>query len=208
MKYKTLKPLHFDRNKVPQESITEGGFTLFPFGALLPSERVDEILDIYENHQDPYEKIKPIQSVRGTKEMTKIVCICGSSRFCEIMAVCAWLIEREEKAITMGLHLLPVWYTNIPDHHLAEHEGVAEAMDELHLRKIDLADEIFVVNRNSYIGKSTGKEIEYAKKHGKKIRWYSHDEIGILVEKIIQEFLNKAPTTRDREEGKDRDTDC
>ena len=56
------------------------------------------------------------------------------------MAVCAWLIERDEGAITMGLHLLPQWYckNEIPDH-LAEHEGVAEKMDELHMRKIDMA---------------------------------------------------------------------
>lgn len=37
----------------------------------------------------------------------KIVTLCGSSRFVGIMAVCAWLIERDEGAITMGLHLLP-----------------------------------------------------------------------------------------------------
>lgn len=71
----------------------------------------------------------------------KVVVLCGSSRFADVMAVCSWLIGRDEKAITMGLHFLPVWYPNCPEHHLAEHEGVAEHMDELHLRKIDLADE-------------------------------------------------------------------
>jgi len=120
---------------------------------------------------------------------TKIVVLCGSSRFVDIMAVCAWLIEREEKAITMGLHLLPVWYgKDIPDH-IAEHEGVAEAMDELHLRKIDLATEIFVVNRGDYIGESTAREIEYAKGKGLPIRWYTHDIIGQKAEEIIKKFL-------------------
>ena len=77
----------------------------------------------------------------------KVVVLCGSSRFVDIMAVCAWIIERDEGAISMGLHLLPGWYSmeNIPDH-LAEHEGVADAMDELHLIKIDLSDEVFVVD--------------------------------------------------------------
>jgi hypothetical protein len=37
----------------------------------------------------------------------KIVVLCGSSKFVDIMAVCAWLIERDEQAMTMGLHLLP-----------------------------------------------------------------------------------------------------
>ena len=118
----------------------------------------------------------------------KIVVLCGSSRFVDIMAVCAWLIERDEKAIAMGLHLLPNWYfeseKKVVYDHLAEHEGVAESMDELHLRKIDLANEIFVVNFNDYIGDSTRNEIEYAQKNGKPIRWYTHDPIGEKVYKL------------------------
>lgn len=112
----------------------------------------------------------------------KIVTLCGSSRFCDVMAVCAWLIERDEGAITMGLHLLPSWYSAelIPDH-LAEHEGVAGAMDKLHLRKIDLSDAIFVVNVNDYIDDSTRREIEYAKTLGNPIRWFTHDPIGETV---------------------------
>ena len=79
----------------------------------------------------------------------KIITLCGSSRFVDIMAVCAWLLERDEQAITMGLHLLPVWYSRpmIP-HHLAEYEDVADKLNELHLRKIDISSEIFVVNKN------------------------------------------------------------
>lgn len=115
----------------------------------------------------------------------KIVVLCGSSRFVDIMAVCAWFIERDENAITMSLHLLPQWYAkDIPDH-LAEVEGVAEAMDNLHLRKIDLADEIFVVNFEHYLGESTTNEIRYTQKLGKKIRWYTHDQVGEKVNDII-----------------------
>jgi len=44
-------------------------------------------------------------------------------------------------------------------------------LDELHKRKIDLADEILVINVGGYIGKSTSGEIEYAKEHEKKIRY-------------------------------------
>ena len=116
----------------------------------------------------------------------KIVTLCGSSKFCDIMAVAAWLIEKKENALTMGLHLLPDWYFNIPvDDHLAEHEGVADQMDDLHMRKIDLCDEIFVVNYNDYIGESTTNEIKYAQKLGKKIRWYTHDRIGRDIDKLI-----------------------
>src|ERR1700690_913647 len=105
----------------------------------------------------------------------KIITLCGSSRFVDIMAVCAWLLERDESAIAMSLHLLPHWYPNCPDHHLAEAEGVALAMDELHLRKIDLCDEIFVVNVGDYVGSSTLNEIKYAQDLNKPIRWYTHD---------------------------------
>lgn len=125
----------------------------------------------------------------------KIITLCGSSKFCDIMAVCAWLLERDEGAIALDLHLLPIWYPNIKDipDHLAEHEGCTEAMDELHLRKIDLSDEIFVVDRNEYIGESTAREIEYAKSKGMAdtIRYYSQDNIGYTCEAIIKEFLNR-----------------
>lgn len=122
----------------------------------------------------------------------KIIVLCGSSRFCDVMAVCAWILERDEKAISMGLHLLPNWYSteHIP-HHLAEHEGVADEMDELHLRKIDLADEIFVVNYDDYIGESTTNEINYAEKHGKVIRWFTHDPVGECVQIIINERVEE-----------------
>lgn len=115
----------------------------------------------------------------------KIVVICGSSKFTDIMAVVEWIIERDELAITMGLNLLPQWYPDCPPDHLAEAEGCADEMDELHLRKIDLADEIFVVDWDDYIGESTSKEIKYAEKHGKQIRFFSCDIVGQQVCELI-----------------------
>ena len=115
----------------------------------------------------------------------KIVTLCGSSKFCDIMAVCAWLIEKEEHAITLGLHLLPRWYTKV-ESHIAEFEGVASAMDELHRRKIDISEEIFVVNYQDYIGQSTQQEILYAQEKGKVIRWFSNDPIGNNVLAILE----------------------
>jgi hypothetical protein len=105
------------------------------------------------------------------------------------MAVCAWFLERDEKAITMGLHLLPIWYDKNLTDHLAEYENCAKEMDELHFRKIDISDEIFIVNYDDYIGASTTNEIEYAKKLEKKIRWFTCDEIGRKVMIIINNFL-------------------
>ena len=45
------------------------------------------------------------------------------------------------------------------------------ALDELHKRKIDVADEILVLNVGGYVGSSTQGEIEYANRHGKPVRW-------------------------------------
>jgi len=118
-------------------------------------------------------------------EKPKIVVMCGSSKFVDIMAVAEWLIERDELAITMGLNLLPQWYPDCPPDHLAEHEECADQMDELHLRKIDLADEIFVVDWDGYIGESTAREIGYAVDKGKHIRYFSSDFVGQQVCKLI-----------------------
>lgn len=117
----------------------------------------------------------------------KIITLCGSSRFCQEMAVCAWLLEKHENVITMGLHLLPHWYPAAKGHQ-AEREGIAEQMDELHLKKIAISDEIFVVNKDDYIGESTAKELAYACSIGlkEKIRNYTEDYIGMQVETILK----------------------
>lgn len=130
---------------------------------------------------------------RGAR--TKLITICGSSRFCGVMAVCAWLLERDERAMTMGLHLLPDWYATKCADHLAEAEGCAAEMDELHLRKIDVSDEIFVVDFGGYIGESTDREIRYAVAAGKTVRYYSSDPVGRIVDDMIHAV--SSPERRD-----------
>jgi hypothetical protein len=104
----------------------------------------------------------------------KIICICGSSRFCDIAAVEAWNFEKQG-IIAIGMHLLPQWYWEatgkVGEGHAAEQEGVAHILDELHLRKIDMADEVFVVNFGGYIGHRTGIEINYALSVGKTVTY-------------------------------------
>jgi hypothetical protein len=86
------------------------------------------------------------------------------------MAVIAWGLEKDGY-ITLGLHLLPADYPTKCADHLAEAEGVAGQMDELHLRKIDLADEVLIVNIGGYIGDSTRNEIAYAECMQKPVRY-------------------------------------
>ena len=101
----------------------------------------------------------------------RIVCLCGSSRFVPEMACIAWALERDEGYIVLSLHLLPADYPGVQPDHQAEAEGVATKMDELHLRKIDLADEVLVVNIDGYIGESTRREITYATAQKKVVRY-------------------------------------
>ena len=49
--------------------------------------------------------------------------------------------------------------------------GTKEMLDDMHKRKIDMADEVFVINVGGYIGESTWSEIEYALAAGKKVRY-------------------------------------
>lgn len=103
----------------------------------------------------------------------KIITLCGSTRFIETIAVMGYLLEKEG-AIVLGLHFLPQSYFKVEgvvESHIAEKEGVAEHFDNLHLRKIDISDSIYVVNIDGYIGKSTRNEINYAEKIGKSVSY-------------------------------------
>lgn len=97
----------------------------------------------------------------------KIVCLCGSTRFMEQLFEAGWEFTLK------GYIVLSVGVCTHAEHHGAEALGqdVTERLDELHLRKIDLADEVFVLNVGGYIGESTSKEIEYAQKHNKPISY-------------------------------------
>lgn len=103
-----------------------------------------------------------------------IVCLCGSSRFIWFFAVMQWEIEKRG-ALALGLHLLPADFMPVSDH-AAEHNGVAEAMDALHLQKIDMANEILVLTIAGYIGASTRREIEFATEAGKLIYYIQKPE--------------------------------
>lgn len=99
----------------------------------------------------------------------RIICLCGSTRFIEQFAITTWELEREGY-IVLGCTLLPMWYCNTPSH-FGEATGTKEQCDELHKRKIDLADEVLVLNIGGYIGESTRSEIEYAIRLGKPVRY-------------------------------------
>ena len=102
----------------------------------------------------------------------KVVTLCGSTRFKdEFMKVQKELRLKGYIVISVGLfgHAgdSEVW-ENMDEGTLTK---TKEMLDDMHKRKIDMADEIFVINKNGYIGSSTLSEIEYAKKTGKIIKY-------------------------------------
>ena len=89
-----------------------------------------------------------------------IICICGSRRFIEHMAVKAFELERKGK-IVMAPILLPKWYF-VDIKNIDEANAAKEALDKLWLDKISMADEVLIINTDGYIGESTQAEIDYA----------------------------------------------
>jgi len=95
----------------------------------------------------------------------KVITLCGSTRFKEeFMKVQKELTLQGNIVISVGL------FGHSGDDEVWT-EGTKEMLDDMHKRKIDMADEIFVINVGDYIGSSTRREIEYAEKHGKKVNY-------------------------------------
>lgn len=100
---------------------------------------------------------------------TKVICLCGSTRFTEQMLVKQWELTKQG-IVVLSWCALPDWYfEGGGTAHVGDQEGVKEIVDRVHFRKIDLADEILVININGYIGESTSNEIAYAKSVGKSV---------------------------------------
>ena len=109
------------------------------------------------------------------QEKPIIVCLCGSTRFIELFR---YVNQRE--TLAGKIVLAPGCFQG--DVVLEVVPGVKQQLDELHLQKIDLADEILVVNVGGYIGQSVRREIAYARQHGKRVRWLESGACGDGVE--------------------------
>lgn len=102
----------------------------------------------------------------------KVVTLCGSTRFKDaFMEIQKQLTLEGNIVISVGL------FGHSGDSEVWENmdEGTLTAtkamLDDMHKRKIDMADEIFVINVGGYIGDSTRSEIEYATRMGKAVRY-------------------------------------
>ena len=97
-------------------------------------------------------------------ENYKVITLCGSTKFkAEFMKV--------QKELTLkGYIVISVGCFGHSGDVITDEQKIM--LDNMHKRKIDMADEIFVINVDGYIGESTKSEIEYAKSHNKKVNYF------------------------------------
>ena len=91
-----------------------------------------------------------------------VITLCGSIKFKNEF------IKVQERLILEGnIVFTPNFFNSIKKEEI--NEKTKKMLDEMHRQKIDMSDEIYVINLDGYIGESTKSEIEYAQEKGKKI---------------------------------------
>jgi hypothetical protein len=107
----------------------------------------------------------------------KVITLCGSTKFKD------QFFEIQKKLTLAGNIVISVGLFGHSGDEEALNYQTKEMLDDMHKRKIDMADEIFVINVDGYVGNSTASEIKYAIKTGKPVRFYNNpdewfDEVG------------------------------
>ncbi len=95
----------------------------------------------------------------------KVITLCGSTRFKDAF------METQKRLTLGGNIVISVGLFGHSGDDEVWTAGTKEMLDDMHKRKIDLSDEIYVINVGGYIGKSTRSEIEYALSQGKLVRY-------------------------------------
>ena len=106
-------------------------------------------------------------AINSMPDAPVIVTLCGSTRFKDAFDEAGYRLTMAGKIV------LSVGFSPAADGCHGEEIGATPAqklaLDRLHKRKIDMSDEVFVLNVGGYIGESTRSEIEHARKAGKPI---------------------------------------
>ena len=92
-----------------------------------------------------------------------VITLCGSIRFKE------QFLEVQKRLTLAGNIVISVGLFGHSGDDEVWTEGTKKMLDDMHKRKIDMADAIYVINVGGYIGSSTKSEIEYAQKNGKQV---------------------------------------
>ena len=100
----------------------------------------------------------------------KVITLCGSTRFKDEF------LEAQKRLTLEGNIVISVGLFGHSGDDVVWTDGVKDMLDRQHLAKIDLADEIFVINVGGYIGDSTRREIAYAEFKGKTIKYMENSK--------------------------------
>ena len=95
----------------------------------------------------------------------KVITLCGSTKFKE------QYLEAQKRLTLEGNIVISVGLFGHSGDDEIWTEDTKAMLDDMHKRKIDMADEIFVINVGGYIGESTRSEIQYAIETGKDVRY-------------------------------------
>jgi hypothetical protein len=133
----------------------------------LPEENADEAEDLFSEMAAEIKNYNP----REAGEIPTIVCLCGSTRFWREFQR-ASLRETLAGKIVLSIGAASgtddEHFGNLPR---ADYDRVKKQLDELHLRKIDLADEVLILNVGGHIGETTRRELNYAIARDKRVRY-------------------------------------
>ena len=115
-----------------------------------------------------------------------VITLCGSTRFKD------QFLEAQKRLTLAGNIVISVGLFGHSGDDEVWTEGTKEMLDDMHKRKIDMADAIYVINVGGYIGESTRSEIEYAKRNGKEVRYLEGSTSGVPEETVreIAEMLD------------------
>ena len=101
----------------------------------------------------------------------KVITLCGSTRFKDAF------LEAQKRLTLEGNIVISVGLFGHSGDEEVWKPGIKDMLDRMHLSKIDMADEIYVINVDGYIGESTEREIAYAKAHAKTVKYlYNESE--------------------------------
>jgi hypothetical protein len=117
-----------------------------------------------------------IAALREGSKMIKpeIVCLCGSTRFVDTYNEWRKILTYQGKIVLSIEIVTSQSQKNDPQF---VNSDLKKMLDELHLRKIDLADTVMFLNVNGYMGESTKRELEYAKQQNKKLIFLERSEV-------------------------------
>lgn len=136
-----------------------------PGGQVYPGSPPDEPIQV--RHTD---RLVIVEGVDEPPTPT-VVCLCGSTRFWRTFqeqSLAETLAGRIVLSIGAASGTDDQHFGNLPRE---EYERVKTQLDELHMRKINLCDEVLILNVNGYIGESTARELAYARKIGRRVRF-------------------------------------